>query len=73
VEKIYNEELRDLYYLPSIIRMIKSRRVGWAGHVARMVGNPEGRRPLERRCRTWTDNIRMVLGEIGWSDCSCPG
>jgi hypothetical protein len=61
---------------PSIIRMIKSRRMRWAGHVARMgdkrnacrilVGNPEGKRPLGRpRCR-WMDNIKMYLREIGW-------
>jgi hypothetical protein len=56
--KLHNEELRDLYYLPSIIRIIKSRRMRWAGHVAGMlekrnayrllVGKPEGRRPLGR-------------------------
>jgi hypothetical protein len=74
--KLHDEELRDLYCSPSIIRMIKSRRMRWAGHVARMwekrnayrllVGKPEGKRPLERpRCR-WVDNIKMDLGEIGW-------
>jgi hypothetical protein len=68
--KMHNEELRDLYSLPSIIRLIKSGRMRWAGHVARMgekrnayrllVGKPEGRRPLGRpRCR-WVD-IRMDL------------
>jgi hypothetical protein len=73
----------DLYFLPSIIRIIKSRRMRWAGHVARMgkkkkkkkrnayrllVGKPEGKRPLGRpRCR-WVDNIRMDLGEVGWGD-----
>jgi hypothetical protein len=56
--KLHNEELRDLYSSPSIIRMIKSRRIRWAGHVARMgektnayrllLGKPEGKRPLER-------------------------
>jgi hypothetical protein len=56
--KLHNEELPDLYSLPSIIRIIKSRRMRWAGHVARMgekrnaytllVGNPEGKRPLGR-------------------------
>jgi hypothetical protein len=71
--KLHNEELRDLYSSPSIIRIIKLRRMRWAGHVARMgekrnmyrllAGNPEGKRPLERpRCR-WVDNIRLDLGE----------
>jgi hypothetical protein len=75
---MHNEELRDLYTSPSIIRIIKSRRVRWAGHVARMgekrnayrllVGKPEGRRPLGRRRRRWVDNVRMDLGEVGWGD-----
>jgi hypothetical protein len=76
--KLHKEELRDLYSSPSIIRIIKSRRMRWAGHVARMgekrnayrllVGKPDGRRPLGRpRCR-WVDNIRMYLGEVGWDD-----
>jgi hypothetical protein len=74
--KLHNEELRDLYSSPSIIRIIKLRRMRWAGNVARMeekrnacrllVGKPEGKRPLGRpRCR-WVDNIRMDLGEVGW-------
>jgi hypothetical protein len=74
--KLHNEELHNLYSSPSIIRMIKSRRMTWAGHVARMgekrnayrilVGKPEGKRPLGRpRCR-WVDNIKMDLTEIGW-------
>jgi hypothetical protein len=73
--KLHNEELRDLYSSPSIIRIIKSRRMRWAGHVARtgekrnayrlIVGKPEGKRPIGRpRCR-WVDNIRMDLGEVG--------
>jgi hypothetical protein len=76
--KLHNKELRDLYSSPSIIRIIKSRRMGWAGHVARMgkkrkanrlwVGNPEGKRPLERPRCMWVDNIRMDLGEVGWGD-----
>jgi hypothetical protein len=77
--KLHNEELRDLYSSPSIIRIIKSRRVRWAGHVARMgekrnayrllVGKPEGKRPLRRPRRRWVDNIWMVnLGEVGWGD-----
>jgi hypothetical protein len=76
--KLHNEELRDLYSSSSIIRIIKSRKIRWAGHVARMgekrnayrllVGKPEGKRPLGRpRCR-WLDNIRMDLGEVGWGD-----
>jgi hypothetical protein len=76
--KLHNEELRDLYSSPNIIRIIKSRRMRWAGHVARMgekrnvyrllVGKPEGKRPLGRPRRRWVDNIRMDLGEVGWSD-----
>jgi hypothetical protein len=67
--KLRNEELRDLYFSPSIIRIIKSRRMRWAGHVERMgekrnayrllVGKPEGKRPLGRPRRRWVDNIRM--------------
>jgi hypothetical protein len=60
--KIHNEELHDLYSSPSLIKMIKSRRMRWAGHVYRIfVGKPEGRRPLGRpRCR-WVDNIKRDL------------
>jgi hypothetical protein len=69
--KLYNEELHNLYSSPSIIRIIKLKRMRWAGHVARMeekrnvyrllVGNPEGDRPLGKpRCR-WIDNIKMDL------------
>jgi hypothetical protein len=68
VEDIWTEELRDLYSLPSIIRIIKSRRMRWAGHVAQMrekrntymllVGKPEGQRPLGRQRHRWVD-IRM--------------
>jgi hypothetical protein len=71
-------ELRDLYSSPSIIRIIKSRRMKWAGHVARimekrnayrlLVGKPEGKRPLGRQRRTWVDDIRMDFGEVGWGD-----
>jgi len=70
-----NEELNDLYSSPNIVRVIKSRRMRWAGHVARMgeergvyrvlVGKPEGKRPLGRRRRRWVDNIRMDLQEVG--------
>jgi hypothetical protein len=73
--KLHNEELRDFCSSPSIIRIIESRRMKWAGHVARMeeksneyrllVGKPEGNRPLGRPRRRWVD-IRMDLGEIGW-------
>jgi transcription termination factor 2 len=74
--KLHNEEIHNLYSSPDIIGMIKSRRMRWAGHVARMgetrnayrilVGKPEGKRPLGRpRCR-WVDNIKMDLREIGW-------
>jgi hypothetical protein len=76
--KLHNEELRDLYYSPSIIRVIKSRKISWAGHVARMgekrnayrllVGKPEGQRPLGRPRHRWVDNIRMDLGEVEWAD-----
>jgi hypothetical protein len=76
--KLRNKELHDLYSSPSIIRIIKSRRMRWAGHVTQMgekrntyrllVGKPEGKRPLGRpRCR-WLDNIRMDLGDVGWGD-----
>jgi hypothetical protein len=68
--KLHNEELRDLYSSPSIIRIIKSRR-RWMSHVARMgekrnayrllVGKPEGKRPLGKPRRMWMDNIRMDL------------
>jgi hypothetical protein len=78
MSNLHNEELHNLYSSPSIIRMIKSRRMRWAGHVARMgekrnayrvlVGNPEGKRPLERPRRRWVDNIKMDLREIGWDD-----
>jgi 3-oxoacyl-ACP reductase-like protein len=71
--KLHNE-LSDLYSLPNIVRVIKSGRMRWAGHVARMgergvyrvlVGKPEGKRPLGRtRCR-WEDNINMDLQEVG--------
>jgi hypothetical protein len=75
--KLYNDELRDLYSSPNIVRVIKSRRMRWAGHVARMVegrgvyrvlvGRPESKRPLGRpRCR-WEDNIKMDLREIAIS------
>jgi hypothetical protein len=73
--KSHNEELHILYSSPDIIRQVKSRRMRWAGHVARMgekrkvnkvlVGKPEGKRPLGRPRRRWEDGIRMDLREIG--------
>jgi hypothetical protein len=73
--KLHNDELHDLYSSPNIVRVIKSRRMRWAVHVARMgegrgvymvlVGRPEGKRPLGRPRRRWEDNIKMDLGEIG--------
>jgi hypothetical protein len=73
--KLHNDELHDLYSSPNVVRVIKSRRMRWARHVARMgegrgvyrvlVGRPEGRRPLGRRRRRWEDNIKMDLREIG--------
>jgi hypothetical protein len=68
--------IQHLYSSPNIIRMVKSRRMRWGGHVAQMgntrnayrilVGKPEGKRPLARpRCR-WVDNIKTALREIGW-------
>jgi hypothetical protein len=73
--KLHNEELHDLYSLPSLIRITKSRRMRWAGHVARMgekrnanrllVEKPERKRPLGRPSRRWMYNIKMDLVEIG--------
>jgi hypothetical protein len=69
-----NEELHDLYSSRSIIRIIKVRRMRWAGHVARMgekmllVGKLEGRRPLGRLRCMLLDNIRMDLVEVGWGN-----
>jgi hypothetical protein len=76
--KLHNEELNSLYSSPSIVRVIKSRRMRWAGHVARtwegrgvyrvLMGRPEGRRTLGRPRRRWEDNIKMDLREVG---CGC--
>ena len=73
--KLRNEELNDLYPSPNIVRVIKSRRISWVGHVACMgemrgvyrvlVGKPEGKRPLGRPRRRWEDNIKMDLQELG--------
>ena len=72
--KLHNEELNDLYSSPSIVRVIKSRRMRWAGHVACMeerrgvhkvlVGKLEGNRSLGRPRRRWDDNIKMDLQEV---------
>jgi hypothetical protein len=70
--KLHNEEFCDSYSLPSIIRKIKSRRMRWAGHVARMGEMKNayrllvGKRPRGRPRRRWVDNIKMDLLEIGW-------
>jgi hypothetical protein len=73
--RLHNEELNDLYCSPNIVRVIKARRMRWAGQVARMgeergayrflVGKPEGKRPLGRPRCIWVDNIRMDLQEVG--------
>jgi len=73
--RLHNEELNYLYSSPNIVRMIKSRRMRWAGNVARMgeerrvrrvlAGKLEGRRPLGRPRRSWVDNIRLDLQELG--------
>jgi hypothetical protein len=73
--KLHNKELHNLYYSPSIVRMIKLRRMRWAGYVARMeekrnayrilVGKPQEKRPLKRpKCR-WVNNIKIDFREIG--------
>jgi hypothetical protein len=76
--KLHNEEHHDLYPSPSIIRILKSRRVRWTGHVARMgakrnahrllMGKKEGKMPLGRPRRRWVDNIRMDFVDVGWGD-----
>ena len=73
--RLHNEELNDLYSSTNIVRVIKSRRTRWAGHVAHMgeergvcrvlLGKPEGKRPLENPRRRWVDNIRMDLHVVG--------
>ena len=72
--KLNNKELNDLYCLPDTIQMIRSRRMRWMGHVARMgerrgiyrvlAGKPEGKRPLGRPRRRWEDNIKNDLQEV---------
>ena len=74
-KKLHNGELNDLYSLPNIVRVVKSRRMRWAGHVACMgedrgvhrvlVGKPEEKGPLGRPKRRWEDNIKIDLQEVG--------
>jgi hypothetical protein len=73
--KLHNKEIHNLFPSPSTIRMIKSKKMRWQGHVARLekrnaykilVGNPEDKRPLGRLRHRWVDNIKMDLREIGW-------
>jgi hypothetical protein len=74
--RLHNKELYAMYSSPIIIRAIKLRRLGWAGHVARigdsrgayriLVGKPEGRKPLGLHRRRWEDNIKMYLREVEW-------
>jgi hypothetical protein len=76
--KMHNGELHNLYSSPDIIRQIKSRRMRWAGHVARMgewknvygvlVGKPEGKLPPGRPRRGWEDGIKMDLRDNGWGE-----
>jgi hypothetical protein len=73
--KLHNKKLNDLYFSPNIVRVIKSRRIRWARHVAGMgdrrgifrvlVGKPEGKRPLGRPRRRWEDKIKIDLQEVG--------
>jgi hypothetical protein len=73
--KLHNEELNDLYSLPNIVRVVKSRRMRWAGNVALMeeervvhrvlVGKPEGKRSMGRPRRRWKDNIKMDFQKVG--------
>jgi len=74
LRKLHNEELRDLYSLSNIVRVVKSRRMRWAEHMARrgerrgvhrvLMGKPEGKRKLGRPRHRWEDNIKMDLREV---------
>ena len=71
--KLHNEELNDLYCSPNIVRVIKWRRMRWAGHIARigrsayrvLAVKPEGKRSLGRPRRRWKDNIKLDIQELG--------
>jgi hypothetical protein len=81
--KLHNDELHNLYSSQTIVRVIKSRKMRWARHVARMgegrgvyrvlVARPEGKRPLGRPRRRWEDNIKTDLREIGIDGANCIG
>jgi hypothetical protein len=80
LRKMHNDELHSLFSSPNV-RVIKSRRMRWVGHVTHMgegrgvyrvlVGRPEGKRPLGRPRRRWEDNIKMDLREIGIHGANC--
>ena len=75
LRKLNNEVLNDLYFSPNIVRVIKSRRMRWAGHIARMgerrviygdlVGKPKRQRPFGRPRRRWENTIKMDVQEVG--------
>ena len=81
--KLHNAELHQLYNSPDIINVIKSRRLKWAGHAARMdedrtaykilIFKPDGKRPLGRPRSRWEDNIRMDLNEMGYEGSQMEG
>jgi hypothetical protein len=76
--RLYDDDLQNLYTFPHTVRVIKSRRMRWAGHVASMgemrsaykllVGKPEGKRPHGKQRNIWEDKITMYLREIGWKN-----
>jgi hypothetical protein len=76
--KLHNEELSDLYCPINVVRVIKSRRMRWAGHIARMgesrgvyrvlVGKPERKRPLGKPKISWEDNIKLDFQEVGYGE-----
>jgi hypothetical protein len=79
--KLHNEELHNSYSSPDIIKQVKSRRMRWVGHVARMgeemnvyrvlMGKPKGKRPLGRQRHRWENGIRVDLRETGWGSVDC--